>query len=49
MNLWVKLDQFKNFKDIQLKVVYNIEIEEEVLIQEKGNYCSKFQKRKVKD
>ena len=29
-------------------VEYNIEIEEEILIQEKGNYCSKLKKGNIK-
>ena len=34
----VVLDHFRNFKDIQLLVEYNIENEEGILIQGKVNY-----------
>ena len=44
----VVLDHFRNFKGIQLIVEYNIENEEGILIQGKGNYCSKFKKGKLK-
>ena len=44
----VVLDHFKNFKGIQLIVEYNIEKEEGILIQGKGNYCSKLKKGKLK-
>ena len=37
----VVLDHFRNFKGIFLIVEYNIENEEGILIQGKGNYCSK--------
>ena len=41
-------DHFRNFKGIQLIVEYNIENEEGILIQGKGNYCSKLKKRKLR-
>ena len=44
----VVLDHFQNFKGIQLIVEYNIENEEGILIQGKGNYCSKLKKGKLK-
>ena len=44
----VALDHFKIFKGIQLTVEYNIKNEEGILIQEKGNYCSKLKKGKLK-
>ena len=34
----VVLDHFRNFKDIQLVVEYNVENGEEILIQGKRNY-----------
>ena len=42
------LDHFRNFKGIQLIVEYNIENEEGILIQGKGNYCLKLKKGKLK-
>ena len=45
----VLLDHFRDFKGIQMIVEYNIENEEEILIQGKGNYCSKLKERKVKN
>ena len=42
------LDHFRNFKDIQLILEYNIENEKRILIQGKGNYCWKLEKRKLK-
>ena len=44
----VALDYFRYFKGIQLTVEYNIENEEGILIQGKGNYCSKLKKGKLK-
>ena len=44
----IVLDHFRNFKGIQLIVEYNIENEEGILIQGKGNYCSKLKKGKLK-
>ena len=44
----IVLDHFRNFKGIQLILEYNIENEERILIQGKGNYCSKLEKRKLK-
>ena len=44
----VALDCFRNFKDIQLIVEYNIENEEGILIQGKGNHCSKLENGKLK-
>ena len=44
----VVLNYFRNFKGIQLIVEYNIENEEGILIQGKGNYCSKLKKGKLK-
>ena len=44
----VVLDHFRNFKGIQLTVEYNIENVEGIIIQRKGNYCSKLKKRKLK-
>ena len=41
------LDNFRNFKGIYLIVEYNMENEEEILIQGKGNY-TKLQKGKLK-
>ena len=41
----VVLNHFRNFKDIKLIVEYNIENEEGILIQGKGNYCSKLKKK----
>ena len=38
----VVLEHFRNFKDIYLIMKYNIENEEGILIQGKGNYCSKL-------
>ena len=43
----VVLDHFRNFKGIQLIVEYNIENEEGIIIQGKGNYCSNFKKGKL--
>ena len=42
------LDHFRNFRSIQLIVEYNIENEEGILIQGKGNYCSKLKKGKLR-
>ena len=47
-NRVVALDHIRNLKGIQLIVEYNIENEEEILIQRKGNYCSKLKKGKLK-
>ena len=44
----VALDHFRDFKGTQLIVEYNIENEEGILIQEKGNYCSELKKGKLK-
>ena len=44
----VLLDHFRNSKGIQLIVEYNIENEDGILIQRKGNYCSKLKKGKLK-
>ena len=44
----VVLDHFRNFKGISLIVDYNIENEEGIHIQVKGNYCSKLKKGKLK-
>ena len=44
----VALDHFRNFKGIWFIVEYNIENEEGILIQGKGNYCSKLKKGKLK-
>ena len=44
----VVLDHFRNFKGIQLIVEYNIENDKGILIQEKGNYCLKLKKGKLK-
>ena len=44
----IVLDHFRNFKGIQLIVEYNIENEEGILIQGKGNYCSKLKKGKLR-
>ena len=44
----VVLTHFRNFKGIYLILEYNIENEEWIFIQGKGNYCSKLKKRKVK-
>ena len=44
----VVLDHFRNFKGIPLIMEYNIENEEGILIQGKGNYCSKLKKWKLK-
>ena len=35
----------RNFRGIQMIVEYNIENEEDILIQGKGNYCSKLKKK----
>ena len=43
----VALDHFKTFKG-STTVEYNIKNEEGILIQEKGNYCSKLKKGKLK-
>ena len=45
----VALDHFRNFKDIYLRVEYNIESEEGILIQGKENYSSELKKRKLKN
>ena len=44
----VALDHFRNFKGNQLIVEYNIENEEGILFQGKGNYCLKLKKGKLK-
>ena len=44
----VVLDHFRNFKGIQLIGEYNMENEEGILIQGKGNYCSKLKSKKGK-
>ena len=44
----VALDHFRNFKDIYLIVEHNIKNEAGIVIQGKGNYCSKFKKGKLK-
>ena len=44
----VVIDHFRSFKSIQLKVEYNTENEDGILIQGKGNYCSKSKKGKIK-
>ena len=44
----VVLDDFRKFKGIQLIVEYNIENEEGILIQGKGNCCSKLKGGKLK-
>ena len=44
----VVLDHFRNFKCISLIVEYNIKNKEGILIQEKGNYCSKLDKGNLK-
>ena len=44
----IVLDHFRNFKGIQLIVEYNIENEEGIVIQGKGNYCSKLKKGKLR-
>ena len=45
----VALDHFRNFKGIQLMIVeYNIENEEGLSRDGKGNYISKLKKAKIK-
>ena len=44
----VVLDHFRNFKGILLIMEYTIENEEGILIQAKGNYCSKLKRGKLK-
>ena len=43
----VVLYHFKNFKSLKLIVEYNIENQERIFIQEKGNYCSKLKEGKL--
>ena len=43
----VVLDHFRNFKGIQLIVDQNIKNKEGILIQGKGNQCSKLKKGKL--
>ena len=44
----IVLNHSRNFQGTQLIEEYNIENEEGIFIQGKGNYCKKLKKRKLK-